>query len=99
MNQFSIPLSTILHTHTHTCTHTHTHTYCLATCHSEWLMTIIKFGHLADIMEHYFGSDQKLSFCMLLNQKFIFYWLSPGKGYHLLLSVLLLTRDSFLLPP
>lgn len=102
--RFSIPLSTSLHSHTHTQTHAHTHTphtYRLATCHSERLMIVIHFAHLADIMGDYFGSDQKSSSFMVLNQKFISHWLTPGKGYHLLQSVLisLLTRDPFLSHP
>ena len=89
------------HTHTHRHAHIHIHTYCLATHHSERLMTIIHLGHLADIMGHYLGSDQKSFSFIVLNQKFISHWLTPGKGYHLLLSVLIsvLTRDYFLSHP
>lgn len=101
--KFSIPLSIHLHSHahTHTRTYTHAHTCHLATCHSERLMIIIHFAHLADIMGHYFGSDQKSSSFMVLNQKFISHWVTPGKGYHLLQSILisLLTRDPFLSHP
>lgn len=87
------------YTCTHTCTLISTYTYPhrLAACHSERLMTIIHLGCLADIMGHYFGSNQKSSSFMVLNQKCISHWLTPGKGYPLLLSVLisLLIRDFF----